>query len=283
MKASEMIAKARNLPTISPAALELVGLLGRPDTNNEDLVHVLKQDSVLTAKLLRVCNSPSLKLGQPVASVDQAVLILGHQQISQMVMAMSLRGPLAIPLPAYELEANDLWLHSLMAAEAAEIAVADGLDVGVDSATAFTIGLLHDIGKLITSQFHTRQTLIGIYRQLDEGRSAIEAEREVLGTDHAEVGAALTYMWRLPNLIVEAIALHHSPITQPQPRPCALAWFADTVAHRAIATQANQDKSVLPSDAETFQALGFGGEELDSLLHKVCEFSAGRDEVLIAA
>jgi putative nucleotidyltransferase with HDIG domain len=280
MNASEMVAKAQKLPAISPAALELISFLGQPEANNADVVHVVKQDAALTAKVLRACNSPSLKLGQPIASVDQAVLILGHQQLSQMVTAVSFRGPLAIPLPAYGLGPNDLWLHSLMAAAAAELAVSDGLDVGVDSATAFTIGLLHDIGKLITNQFQTRQTITAMYQQLVEGRSAIDAEREVLGTDHAEVGAALTYIWRLPNLIVDAIALHHKPVRQPQPRTCALAWFANTIAHRAVGALNNQAEQA--SDAEMLQFLGFRAQELDSLLHRVCEFSAGRDEAYVA-
>jgi putative nucleotidyltransferase with HDIG domain len=283
MKASEMIAKAHHLPPVSPAALELVGLLGRPDANNGDLVHVLRQDSVLTAKLLRACNSPALKMSQPVASVDQAVFLLGYQQISQMVMAMSFRGPLALPLPSYGLDANALWLHSLLAAAAAEIAVTEGLDVGVDSAMGFTIGLLHDIGKLITNQFHTVQTLAAVRQQLAQGQSAMEAEREILGTDHAEVGAALTYMWRLPASIVEAVGLHHHPVTQPLLRPCSLAWFANTVAHRASAAAAHHLVPVPPGDAVIFQALGFGPEKLDSLLHRVGESSSGTNELLIAA
>src|SRR5438093_1490187 len=85
MTAHQMLAKVRNLPPISMAALELAGLLDGAETNNEELVAVLKRDSVLTAKLLRACNSAALALNEPVASVDQAVFVLGHNQISQMV------------------------------------------------------------------------------------------------------------------------------------------------------------------------------------------------------
>jgi len=278
-----MLAKVRNLPPLSAAALELASLLTQPEINNEEIVRVLKHDSVLTARLLRTCNSPTLGLSCPIASVDQAVLLLGHRQIFQMVMAISVRSPMTIPLPGYNLGADDLWRHSLLAATAAEAAVMDGLDFGIDSSVAFTIGLLHDIGKLVTSQFLTAQSLLAIRRLLAEGRSVVDAERVVLGTDHAEVGAGLIYLWRLPDAMVEAVALHHQPRLKPLPRLSALAWFANRVAHMAEASESNPESTAIHEDAQLFEALGYNTERLQCLLDCVCQSSEGSHKAVMAA
>jgi putative nucleotidyltransferase with HDIG domain len=281
MTASQMLAKVRTLPPISNAALELGRLLGRVDSSNEDVVRILKQDPVLTAKLLRACNSSALGLKQRIASVDQALLILGHGQVFQMVTALAFRDPLAAPLPAYGLQNNDLWRHCLLSAKAGEIAVADGLDVGIDRSMAFTIGLLHDLGKLITGEFLTRQALIAIREHVVEGYPPVQAEREVLGTDHAEVGATLLYLWRLPEPLIEAISLHHQPVLQPEPRPSALAWLADRLAHLATASESLQRVPPLGDAAKNFAALGCATENLESLLARIREPSAVADESLV--
>jgi putative nucleotidyltransferase with HDIG domain len=280
MKAHEMIAKVRELPPVSAAALKLVSLLEDPEAGNDEAVQVLRQDPAMTAKLLRACNSPALALNEPVASVDQAVLLLGHKQICRMVVAMSLRAPLDMPLPAYAMEGSDLWQHSLMAATAAELAVMQGIDLEVDSSTAFTAGLLHDIGKLITSQFLTRQLLINMRHLVAEGRSPIEAEREVLTTDHAEVGAALAYMWRLPNPIVEAIGLHHTPPVRSTVRLSALAFCANQIAHWSSSFIKEGEAPEAGQDSQIFSVLGLSTDQLKELVQQVVNSSSETDDLV---
>ncbi len=234
MTAHELVAKARNLPPVSEAALKLIGLLGRPETANDEIVGLLRSDSLLTARLLRACNSPAFGLDEPVTSVDQAVFLLGYKQIHSLVLSLAFGSTLATPLPAYAIKANGLWRHALLTATATEAAVKRGLNPAVDPSIAFTVGLLHDIGKLVMAQALTRETEAAIRNHMaGEGLGSVEAEREVLGTDHAEVGSCLLYIWRLPDLIVEAAANHHRPVVQPTPRLSAIAHLANRVAHLA--------------------------------------------------
>jgi putative nucleotidyltransferase with HDIG domain len=273
MTANQMLAKVHRLPSVSKAALELGTLLANAETTNERVIRVLKQDSVLTAKLLKVCNSSAMALRQPVTSVDHAILLLGHEKVSQIASAISFRDPMNVSLPAYAMEGHELWGHSLLAATAAEFAVVGGMDFGVDSSTAFTVGLLHDIGKLIMQQFLSDPATAKLRQQISLGASLVEAEREVLGTDHAEVGGSLAYIWRLPDLLVEAIALHHRPVCEPQPRLSALAAFADAVAHRAV-----RPDEASTAEAPIFKALGCTNLFLDELLEKVLQASASTEK-----
>ena len=179
MTANELVAKVKNLPPISQAALQLVNLLDQPAVSNEDVVQVLKYDNVLTAKLLRACNSPYFGLEEPVSSVDQAVLILGHHQILHIVLTLAFGGAMTVPLAGYAVEANELWRHSLTAATAAEFIVYNGIEMNVDPQVAFTVGLLHDIGKLVLGQVLTPENQTDIRALIaDKEHSRWEAEKK---------------------------------------------------------------------------------------------------------
>lgn len=269
LTASQMIAKARNLPPVSPAALELARLLEQPDASNEDVLALLKQDGVLTAKLLRACNSPMLGLDGQVGSVDQAVLMLRYRQIFQMVSGLAFRSTLSSALPAYDMEKEALWQHSFVASYAAQLATNECLDFTADESIAFTVGLLHDIGKLITSQFITPEIKAAIRLKVAHGHSLAEAERCMLGADHAEVGAALLYIWRLPDFIVEAVAMHHRPAIKPVPRLSALASLANTLAHATDAAHCRQTPTYSSMDQEVFGRLGFPVERLNDVLSMI--------------
>lgn len=256
MTAHELVASAKDLKIASQAALQLVGLLDDPNAENDDVVRVLRCDNILTAKLLRACNSSAFAFSDPVASVDQAVLLLGHQQILQMVLALEFSTAMTVPLAGYAVEAKELWHHSLATASAAEVLAKGGLDMDVDPPVAFTAGLLHDIGKLLMNQVLTEDLQAEIRGRIGREQMArVEAERAVLGTDHAEAGAALLEHYKLPEDIVEAVKNHHSPVTKPRPKMSALIHVADVVSHLAGSAPGWEAfaMAVDPQVAEQFQ------------------------------
>jgi len=232
MTAQELVAKAKNIPPVSYAALKLVNLLEQPTVSNDEVVQVLKCDNVLTARLLRACNSPYFGLEEPVFSVDQAVFLLGHQQILHIVLTLAFGSAMVAPLPGYAIEVNELWRHALITATAAETVVGEIPELDLEPAVAFTIGLLHDIGKLVLGQTITFEAQEEIRRRVEMDLiMRIEAEKEVLGADHSEVGACLLREWRLPEDIVEAVANHHKPVLEPRPRYSVVTHLANAVAH----------------------------------------------------
>jgi putative nucleotidyltransferase with HDIG domain len=182
---------------------------------------------------LRACNSPYFGLEEPVSSVDQAVLILGHHQILHIVLTLAFGGAMAAPLTGYAVESNELWRHSLTSAAAAEYLVSNGIEMNVDPHVAFTVGLLHDLGKLVLGQVLTPEHQTNIRALIEDRRnSRWEAEKVVLGTDHAEVGGALLRAWNLPEDIIEGVSNHHHPVVDPKPKLSAVAHLANCFAHR---------------------------------------------------
>ena len=269
MTPNEVIAKVKNLPAVSQAALKLVTLLDQPAVSNEDVVTVLKYDDVLTAKLLRACNSPYFGFDEQVSSVEQAVMILGHQQILHMVLSLAFGGAMSTRLPGYAIEAKELWFHSLSTAVAAEHLARSGLPMEVEPPVAFTAGLLHDIGKLALHQVLDTGTQTAIRDCIIQQRLPRNvAEREILGTDHCEVGARLLETWRLPVEIVEAVAHHHSPVGTPQPKLSAVIHVSNCLVHLIGPTLGWECYAVI-ADAGANEALGITPEKLECLMISV--------------
>lgn len=266
MTAQELVAKAKNLPPVSYAALKLVSLLDQPEVSNDEVVQVLKCDNVLTARLLRACNSPYFGLEEPVYSVDQAVFLLGHQQILHIVLTLAFGSAMVVPLPGYAMEANELWRHSLITATAAEAIAINMDELNVEPSVAFTIGLLHDIGKLVMGQALTPDIQADIRQRVEKLQiPRTEAETAVLGADHSEVGAALLREWQLPEEIVEAVANHHHPVLDPRPRFSVLTHLANGVAHLA-GSAPGWDGYASRVDQRVIDKFRITGEQLEGLV-----------------
>jgi putative nucleotidyltransferase with HDIG domain len=269
MTAPEIISKAKNLPPVSQAALKLINLLEQVSIANEEIVQVIKCDNVLTAKLLRACNSPYFGLDEPVTSVDQAVLLLGHQQILHIVLTIAFGSAMVVPLPGYAVEANELWRHSLLTATAAEIVAAEAFTMNVEAPIAFTVGLLHDIGKLAVGQAITPEIQAEIRHLVEQEKcSRTEAEKKVLGADHAEIGAYLLKSWNLPEDIIEAVANHHQPVCEPRPKLSVITHMANCLAHLA-GSAPGWDGFAIRVSPEAITALSLDDARLENLVAEV--------------
>ncbi|MFO1514285.1 MAG: HDOD domain-containing protein, partial [Verrucomicrobiota bacterium] len=245
-------------------------LLDKSDTENDDIVQAIRFDNVLTAKLLRACNSPYFGFSEPVSSVDQAVLVLGHQQILHIVLTLAFGSSMTVPLPAYAVESNELWQHSLTTAMAAEVVASGSLETNVETSVAFTAGLLHDFGKLVLGQVinEEQQTIIRS-RLSDTGLPRVMVEREILGTDHSEVGAYLLKSWNLPDEVVEAVANHHQPTLEPRPLLSAIIHVANDAAHIATQAAALNIPPATPINDPVAASLGITNDRLEQMIVEV--------------
>jgi putative nucleotidyltransferase with HDIG domain len=283
MTAQELVAKVKNLPPVPHAALKLVSLLDLPAVSNTEVVQALRCDNVLTAKLLRACNSPYFGLAEPVGSVDQAVFILGHQQILHIVLTIAFGSAMVVALPGYAVEASELWRHSLVTATASEMIAKEFTDLNIELPVAFTVGLLHDIGKLVLGQTLTADLQVKIRRLIEHEHIArAEAEKIVLGTDHSEVGALLLQSWHLPDELVEAVANHHQPILTPKPRLSVVTHLADCVAHLA-GSAPGWDGYAVRINNELVTSLAITPEQIEQMVANVRESSDRVDQFMSLA
>lgn len=203
-----IIRKVKSFPAMSGAALKVLSLLEDHDSSPAQVEAALRQDPALTADVLRLSNSAYFGLSSRVGSVRQAVVLLGWKRLSQVVLTSCMNALMSKEVPGYDLGRGDLWRHSIAVSVAAE-GLAEELRLNAGD-EIFTAALLHDLGKLVLGSFVSSEVL-KIEEAALAGATFEQAERAILGTDHAEIGAAILEMWHLPAPIVRAVRWHSDP------------------------------------------------------------------------
>jgi len=163
---------------------------------------------------LRLTNSAFFGFSERIGSLKQAIVVLGSKKLIQLVMATCMSGLMSKPVGGYDLGQGDLWKHSIAVSVVAEKLV-ETLQVPAQP-EIFTAALLHDIGKLLLGQ-HVQDYLEKIDAEVTLEKSFQVVEREVLGTDHAEIGARILQNWSFPSDVVNAVRWHHDPDAAPEP------------------------------------------------------------------
>lgn len=283
MKPEALIASVPKIPAPSPSVARLLELLARPDDDNGDMIKVVRQDGVMSAKLLGLCNSAAYGLSAPVTSIEQAVLMLGQMEIHKLVMALGFSGAMSPAMPGYAMQDGELWRHSLLTAYTAVAVTALAKCETVDPAIAYTAGLIHDIGKIVITHALKPEAQTQLRQVIDfGGKSLLEAEHEIIGCDHAEVGACLLKQWGLPAVLLESVAHHHTPVTQPHIHLSAVVHVANLIAHEA-GVSPGVASFALRVDETAVAALGLGRESVEALILSAYDSLARVEEMISAS
>jgi putative nucleotidyltransferase with HDIG domain len=175
---------------------------------NEKLIRLIEADAVLTAMILRAANSAFYGLRSGVATISHAVMLLGHAEISRLVLMYDMKQRVFSLNKDQRDYLNRLWLHSISTATTSRIIAKQ---IGFPTiGEEFTAGLLHDMGKIVLAQ-HFSHSLIKTQNMIEElGMSDVEAEMQVLAIAHDEVGGILAENWSLPQVIINVMRHHHN-------------------------------------------------------------------------
>jgi len=204
----DLIAGTHELASLPQTSARLLELLEDPTVEAVQLLDVIGRDPGLTANLLKLCNSAYYGRRREVGSLLEALVMLGNRTVLTLAFATSMGKVLRGELAGYGLRGDDLWRHCLAVAFGAATIVRDeGRENLRDR--AFTAGLVHDIGKLLLDRLLARRLEWEASPQGE--REQLDVERQVVGFDHAEAGAALADAWRFPEQLVTAIRWHHEP------------------------------------------------------------------------
>jgi putative nucleotidyltransferase with HDIG domain len=206
----EIVNIANHLPPFPKVAVQVMKMLENPNVLPKDLAEVIQYDSAITTNLLKTCNAAYFGLSRKVSSLDEALVLVGQDVLKDIILASSsarfYKGKAG---DGYQLEQGELWKHSVAVAILAK-SISRHFK-GVDPGTAFTAGLLHDIGKRFLSSFVASDFKRIMDRTYIDGISFIDAEQEILGMNHAELGGLILEKWEFPEEMVTAVKLHHDP------------------------------------------------------------------------
>ena len=200
---------AEQLPSAPQIAQRMLVAVNREDSSTSELAALIARDQSLTARLLRLANSAFFAIRTRVTSVGQAVTLLGFVRVRDIALGLSVWGALDAKDPAGRRYRRRMWIHSATVAATAK-ALCER--TAGDAATAFTAGLLHDVGKLVLGMRLGQSYWALLDEAVERGESAATVETEAFGCHHATVGGWLLQIWQLPPAIVDPVALHHEPL-----------------------------------------------------------------------
>jgi putative nucleotidyltransferase with HDIG domain len=193
------------LPNVVNAILKAVN---DPYASLGRVADTILRDQALTAKVLKIINSAYYGVNTPVASVSQAVSLLGLDKIKNLAMAISLAEGL-YKYSGLPFGRGALWHHSQACGVATSlVAEAAGYP---NPEEALIVGLIHDIAKALWTELFPERFLAVIKAVQMEGRDPLEVEIDYLTVPHATVGAWMLEKWQLPEIFQQAVALHHAP------------------------------------------------------------------------
>lgn len=196
------------LPSLSPVVTEIMSIIDSGEVDIDTLEKKIYQDQVLTARILRIANSPFYGFSGKITSAKEACVVLGLYTIRNIAITATALG--AFP-PGAQQGAPGLledWDHAVRTALTAKVLARR---YGLEKNLAFTAGLLHDLGRIMLKVSFPEQYSVVLDRQRSSGILFKEAEMAVLGVEHCQTGKRLAEHWNLPAPIRSAMAHHHDP------------------------------------------------------------------------
>jgi putative nucleotidyltransferase with HDIG domain len=203
--------------------------INNPRTSVTEIGKIISEDQGLTARLLKMANSPFYGYPSKIETIFDAVLIMGTKQIQNLVLATSVISVFkGIPLEFVSMET--FWHHSIASGVIARVIAGYRREQNIE--LFFTAGILHDIGRLIlfskaSEQYHDIMVNCREDRQL-----LFNTEREMMGFDHADLGSTMLKAWKLPSNLIEMVAFHHNVLRAARyPYETSIVHVADIIAH----------------------------------------------------
>lgn len=223
-RAEDMVQSFVDLPTIPQVVTRVIDLLANPEADLDQVADLILSDQVLTARVIKMVNSPLYRPAKEIASVKQALIHLGSRHIRELAFTCSFVDVFQGRDGIFDMKS--FWEHSF------GVGVVSGIIAGKvgypDTEKAYLAGIVHDIGEVFLSYYqqHPFRALLDSVRGTEF--QLVEKEQEFLGTSHCEIGYCIARKWNFPADYCEVISLHHAPQQAIlDPMLCAMVKIAD--------------------------------------------------------
>ena len=237
-----ILQQLNELPSLPEIYIRVSGLLNEADSTVQQIGQAVESDPSITSKILKVVNSAYYGMPQAVTSISQTVALLGREQLSSVLLCSAVKG-LFNEMVNFSLD--DFWKHSVKSAVISRQLAMQYPDIK-DQEALFTAGLLHDIGRLVIAKTSPLQLFSVDSLIQKEGKEALQAEIEVFGFSHADVGEALLQAWGLPELLVQCAKNHHQSEHQgPFKNASSIVYLANQLSHHNLPVDKEAAQNIL--------------------------------------
>ena len=233
-----LIKKIDQLPTIPSVIKRLVDLTADPSTDVYKILQLIERDQSLTVGILKLCNSAYYGLSTPVHSIKKAVMMLGFNTISNMCLTIGPSIYLRRRILIYGHDGKYLWRHSIAVASSCEQLAYFIMPELIE--VAYTAGLLHDIGKLVIAECN-KEIPDSILKLVEKGKTFTDAEKEMLGMDHGQIGSKLVRQWKFPSSLIDVIKYHHKPTKSGKHRDLSELTYMGNLISKKITNHDSND------------------------------------------
>lgn len=216
MEINHLIANAQNMPNIPKVVQELIESFNSSDVDSSLIASKVSKDQAMTAKVLRMANSAKYGGHRQVGSVNDAIVLLGFNSLRTLVLASGLTGAFKTP---EGFDINEFWRKSFAIASISKWLA--NLSPNIDNETAFTCGMLFDVGGLLTHILLNKEAC-EVDRVVAKGADRVEMEEARFGFTYTEAGAELANRWKFPEEIVDGIRHQLEPqVSEDEYKPLA--------------------------------------------------------------
>lgn len=209
-KIAKLIAKIDTMPTLPALVGRVLTITADPESSADDLLAAIEPDQSFTVKILKVANSAFYSRARKVATLKQALMILGFQEVRNLVLASAVFNNFQKIKKVKDFNAEAFWRHSFITGLAAKMLAGP---LKLSPGEMFIAGLIHDIGKLVLLTALPLEFITTMKMSGNCGLENLIAEKHVLGLAHTDVGMRVLKRWMFPNQLVIATGFHHRPAT----------------------------------------------------------------------
>ncbi|MFW6180147.1 MAG: HDOD domain-containing protein [Spirochaetota bacterium] len=206
---------ASEIASIKRVVSGILRIINDPEATIEDLKSLIDVDPPLAAEVLKTANSAYYTSGRRIDEIEQAVIWIGFEEVKEIVLRQSVRPVFSSRTLMGSYSRPLLWKHCVSVASLGKMIFRK--EFAVRGESMYAVGLLHDIGIIIEDQFRNQQ-FVQVLALVEESMDLVQAERQVLGYDHARVGEALASRWLFPEEFERSIGCHHDTFQAPQER-----------------------------------------------------------------
>ena len=248
--------KLSTLPTIF---MKINETIIKPMSSANDIASVIRKDTSLSARLLRIVNSAFYGFPSKIDSVSRAVTIIGTKQLSTLASGVAIINMFK-DIPSDIIDMKSFWKHSIACGVNARIIASyQGIQ---NTERLFLAGLLHDIGRLVLYNYAPDHSVYALMKAKCANIMLNKIEYEDLDFDHAKIGGLLLKKWKLPVLMEHAVMYHHNPQKSRDPLEPSIVHLADIMTN-ARGIGSSGERFVSPLDPDAWECIGLSTNILD--------------------